>query len=68
MPDFWPLRRFGPDASCPWGTERGARADVVRADVKALVVGCLAREQQGPDPQARERMVDLACVGLRAQR
>jgi hypothetical protein len=42
--------------------------DVVRADVKAFIVGCLAREQQGPDPEARKCMVNLACTGLRAQR
>ncbi|MFI2635410.1 TetR/AcrR family transcriptional regulator [Streptomyces collinus] len=44
------------------------RPDVVPGDVKALMVGCLAREQQGPDPEARKRMIDLACAGLRAQR
>ncbi|MFJ9154933.1 hypothetical protein ACIRP7_44445, partial [Streptomyces sp. NPDC102270] len=44
------------------------RPDVVAADVKALMVGCLAREQQGTDPEARKRMIDLACAGLRAQR
>ena len=35
---------------------------------KALIAGCLAREQQGPDPEARKRMIDLACAGLRARR
>ncbi|MEU7874065.1 helix-turn-helix domain-containing protein [Dactylosporangium sp. NPDC049140] len=41
------------------------RADVTLADVKALVVGCVAREQAGPDPQARARMVAMMKAGLR---
>ncbi|WP_128374367.1 TetR/AcrR family transcriptional regulator [Streptomyces cavernae] len=44
------------------------RPDITRADVKALMVGCLAREQHALDPQARKRMIDVACAGLRAQR
>lgn len=44
------------------------RSDITRADVKALMVGCLAREQQGHDPDARKRMIDVACAGMRAQR
>ncbi|MEU6251414.1 helix-turn-helix domain-containing protein [Streptomyces sp. NPDC047043] len=43
------------------------RPDITRADVKALMVGCLAREQQALDPDARKRMIDMACAGLRSQ-
>ncbi|MET8980120.1 helix-turn-helix domain-containing protein [Streptomyces sp. NPDC004539] len=43
------------------------RADVSRADIKALMVGCLAREQYGPDPEARRRMIDVASAGLRGR-
>jgi hypothetical protein len=41
------------------------RADVTNADVKALVVGCLARERQPADPAARQRMIAIVCAGLR---
>jgi AcrR family transcriptional regulator len=41
------------------------RSDVTPADLKALVVGCLARERQPADPAARARMVDIVCAGLR---
>jgi AcrR family transcriptional regulator len=57
------------------GVERGllaraqtageVRADVTNADVKALVVGCLARERQPADPAARQRMIAIVCAGLR---
>ncbi|MEV6588718.1 TetR/AcrR family transcriptional regulator [Streptomyces acidicola] len=48
--------------------EAGAvRSDVTRADVKALMVGCLARERQGSDPEARQRLIDVMCTGLRAE-
>jgi hypothetical protein len=30
------------------------------------MVGCLAREQQSLDPDARKRMIDMACLGMRA--
>jgi AcrR family transcriptional regulator len=43
------------------------RRDITRADVKALLVGCLARERQGCDPEARQRMIDVVCTGLRAE-
>ncbi|MFJ8109213.1 TetR/AcrR family transcriptional regulator [Streptomyces sp. NPDC096132] len=43
------------------------RPDITRADVKALMVGCLAREQQALDPEARRRMIDVVRTGLRAQ-
>jgi AcrR family transcriptional regulator len=43
------------------------RPDVTSADVKALVVGCLARERQRADPAARQRMVAIARAGLRAE-
>lgn len=42
------------------------RRDINRADVKALMVGCFAREQQAPDPEARRRMIDLACAAMRS--
>lgn len=41
------------------------RGDVDVADVKALIVGCLAREHHA-DPTARNRMITIACRGLRA--
>jgi len=44
------------------------RRDITRADVKALIVGCVAREQQALDPKARRRMIDVACAGMRAHR
>jgi AcrR family transcriptional regulator len=43
------------------------RRDITRAEVKALLVGCLARERQGCDPEARQRMIDVVCTGLRAE-
>ncbi|MEV0640935.1 helix-turn-helix domain-containing protein [Streptomyces sp. NPDC050619] len=43
------------------------RRDITRADVKALLVGCVARERQGCDPEARQRLVDVVCTGLRAE-
>ncbi|MET9239476.1 helix-turn-helix domain-containing protein [Nonomuraea sp. NPDC003709] len=47
--------------------EAGAvRQDVDAADVKALVVGCLARERDGIDDTARQRMISIICEGLRA--
>ena len=42
------------------------RADVDLADVKALMVGCLARERGPADRGARDRMIAIACDGLRA--
>ncbi|WP_155340600.1 TetR/AcrR family transcriptional regulator [Acrocarpospora corrugata] len=42
------------------------RQDVDTADVKALVVGCLARERDGIDDAARQRMISIVCNGLRA--
>jgi AcrR family transcriptional regulator len=58
------------------GVERGlltraqeageVRADVTNADVKALIVGCLARERDPADPVARQRMIAIASTGLRA--
>lgn len=46
--------------------EAGAvRNDVDTADVKAMVVGCLARERHGRDDAARERLIGLVCDGLR---
>ncbi|WP_433440738.1 TetR/AcrR family transcriptional regulator [Nonomuraea sp. CA-141351] len=42
------------------------RPDVTIADVKALIVGCLARERHALDPEARERMIAIASAGLRA--
>jgi hypothetical protein len=43
------------------GRERRALAD------EPLLVGCLARERQGCDPEARQRMIDVVCTGLRAE-
>ncbi|MEU5872177.1 helix-turn-helix domain-containing protein [Glycomyces sp. NPDC047369] len=40
------------------------RPEITRADVKALMVGCIAREQQALDPDARKRMIDVVCAGL----
>jgi hypothetical protein len=45
---------------------RAVRRDITYADVKALMVGCLAREQQSLDQDARKRMIDMACAGMRA--
>ncbi|MEV0714354.1 helix-turn-helix domain-containing protein [Asanoa sp. NPDC050611] len=42
------------------------RPDVTNADVKALIVGCIAREQPATDPIARRRMVEIVSAGLRA--
>jgi AcrR family transcriptional regulator len=44
------------------------RGDVTTADVKALIIGCLARERLCADPDARVRMIAIACAGLRADR
>jgi AcrR family transcriptional regulator len=41
------------------------RADVDAADVKALMVGCLARERPTADARARARMIAVVCEGLR---
>ncbi|HEX6673892.1 MAG TPA: TetR/AcrR family transcriptional regulator [Actinomycetes bacterium] len=41
------------------------RDDVDAADVKALMVGCLARERPGGDPGAVDRMVAVVREGLR---
>lgn len=43
------------------------RRDITRADVKALLVGCLARERQGWDPEARQCVIGVVCTGLRAE-
>jgi AcrR family transcriptional regulator len=43
------------------------RPDITTADVKALLVGCLARERQSANPEARQRMIAIACAGLRAE-
>jgi AcrR family transcriptional regulator len=44
------------------------RPDVTTADVKALIIGCLARERLSADPNARQRMLAIACAGLRNDR
>jgi AcrR family transcriptional regulator len=44
------------------------RGDVDVADVKALMVGCLARERPGGDARARDRMLAVVHEGLRADR
>jgi AcrR family transcriptional regulator len=41
------------------------RPDVDTADVKALITGCLARERDHADQPARQRMITIACDGLR---
>jgi hypothetical protein len=43
------------------------RNDVDTADVKALIQGCLARERPAADRAALDRMVAIACQGLRAR-
>ena len=40
--------------------------DVDTADVKALITGCLARMSGTADPAARDRIIRIACRGLRA--
>jgi AcrR family transcriptional regulator len=46
--------------------ESGAvRGDVSFTDVKALIAGCLSREQRGADPAARRRMIAIVSAGLR---
>jgi AcrR family transcriptional regulator len=40
------------------------RRDVTLADIKALVIGCLAREHRASDPKARQRMIRIVSVGL----
>ena len=42
------------------------RADVTTADIKALIIGCLARERQPADLDARRRMVEIMRAGLSA--
>ncbi|GII77175.1 TetR family transcriptional regulator [Sphaerisporangium rufum] len=42
------------------------RPDLTWADVKALIVGCLAREGAFTDAEARRRMIEIACAGLAA--
>jgi hypothetical protein len=44
------------------------RGDVDAADVKALLVGCLARERDRADPGARRRLIAVVCEGLRPTR
>lgn len=39
--------------------------DLDDADVKALIVGCLARERQPPDPAARRRVIAVVRAGMR---
>jgi AcrR family transcriptional regulator len=41
------------------------RSDVTFTDVKALIAGCLSREQQGTDPAARRRLIAIVSTGLR---
>jgi AcrR family transcriptional regulator len=41
------------------------RADLTVGDVRALLVGCSARPQGPADPEARQRMVDIAVQGMR---
>lgn len=63
--------RTGPDLA---GAERdllrraqqagAVRGDVTTDDIKALVLGCLAREQRTADPAARRRMIAVVCDGL----
>jgi len=43
------------------------RPDATIADVKALLVGCLARERHAGGPGSRARMIAIACAGLRAE-
>jgi AcrR family transcriptional regulator len=43
------------------------RDDVDTADVKALIQGCMARERSAADPAALDRMIAIACQGLRAR-
>jgi AcrR family transcriptional regulator len=44
------------------------RPDATIADVKALIVGCLVRERSDADPEARRRMIAIACAGLSIER
>ena len=44
------------------------RDDIDAADVKALLSGCLAREQAAADPAARNRMIAVVSQGLRPAR
>ncbi|MGW6144858.1 TetR/AcrR family transcriptional regulator [Streptomyces sp. NPDC055140] len=41
------------------------RADLAVADMRALMVGCVAREQDATDPKVRRRMIDIASTGMR---
>jgi AcrR family transcriptional regulator len=43
------------------------RADVTYPDVKALMAGCLSREDDGTDGGALNRLVTVVCEGLRAR-
>jgi AcrR family transcriptional regulator len=43
------------------------RGDADVDDVKALIMGCLARTPTGADPAARTRMTQIAAQGLRNQ-
>jgi AcrR family transcriptional regulator len=42
------------------------RPDVTPADVKALIVACVAREAAGTDEAGRRRIVEIIAAGLRA--
>lgn len=44
------------------------RADLSRVDVKALLAGCVVPEHRAPDPEARQRMIDVVCVGMSTPR
>jgi AcrR family transcriptional regulator len=43
------------------------RGDVDVADIKALIVGCTAREREATDSEARDRMIAVVAEGLRAR-
>lgn len=44
------------------------RPDLTRADVKALLIGCIARERDAPAREARHRMTAVARAGMQAER
>ncbi|MGW6139379.1 SbtR family transcriptional regulator [Streptomyces sp. NPDC055144] len=44
------------------------RADLAVADMRALMIGCVTRDRDPADPGARDRMIDIACTGVRPKR
>ncbi|MGW6400284.1 SbtR family transcriptional regulator [Streptomyces sp. NPDC055134] len=51
----------------PAGAKRAGsvRADPTVADMRALMIGCVTRDRDPAGPGPRDRMIDIACTGMR---